>query len=471
MSRNKQIAKYLISDFLAAMAAWAVFYLFRKIFLENFQEHSLMHFFKNVNFFLGIIIVPLFWVFLYYASGYYRFIYRKTPSQDFFQTLVISFFGVIIIFFTLLLDDFVRNYHNYYFSAIVLFGLHFIITVFPRMILSSITVWKIRKNKIGFNTIIIGCNTEAIELYHELIQKKKEFGNNFIGFIRNTSAKNNKPTNYIPELGNIEKLPIIMHSYKVDEIIIALSTNELNDIPEITSWLGYPETIVKAIPGLHNALKGSLKISNIFGTVLIEIKHELMPFWQQVLKKIIDFTFSIVALLILSPIIAFCAFGIWFTSKGPIFYRQERIGKNGRPFYLYKFRSMYSDAEKDGPNLTQENDNRMTPFGKLLRKTKFDEIPNFINVLLGDMSIVRPRPERQFFINKIIQTAPQYLQLQKIKPGVTSFGQVKYGYARNTDEMLRRLRFDLLYIENMSISTDFLIMYYTIVLIFKGRHV
>ena len=212
-------------------------------------------------------------------------------------------------------------------------------------------------------------------------------------------------------------------------------------------------------------------MSNIFGTLLVEIKHEIMPFWQQVLKKIIDFFFACLALTILSPIFIFCAFGIWFTSKGPIFYRQERIGKNGKPFNLLKFRSMYSDAEKDGPNLTKENDHRTTPFGKFLRKTKFDEIPNFLNVIIGDMSLVGPRPERQFFIDKIILVAPQYLQLQKIKPGVTSLGQVKFGYARNVDEMVKRLRFDLLYMENMSISTDLLIMYYTFVLLFKGRHV
>lgn len=471
MSRRKQIALHIVFDFIAALTAWAIFYLFRKIFLENFQELSISHFFANVNFFLGIFFVPLFWVCLYYISGYYRFIFRKTPSREIVLTFSATFIGVIVLFFALLLDDVVRNYHNYYLSAIVLFCLHFIITLIPRLVLSSITISKVHKNKICFNTIIIGCSAEAVSLYHELQNKKPGNGNRFIGFVRNPSASENIPDNFLPELGNLEKLPLIMTKYKIEEIIIAISPSEHKDIPEIISWLGFPEIMVKAVPGLNRMLKGSVQFTNVLGTLLIELKHELMPFWQQVFKAVFDFVFALLALIILSPIMLFCSVGIKLTSKGPVFYSQERIGKNGLPFMIYKFRSMIADAEKTGPNLTIENDHRMTSFGKFLRRTKLDEIPNFINILKGDMSLVGPRPERQFFINQIVKVAPHYLQLQKIKPGITSLGQVKYGYARNVDEMVKRLRFDILYMENMSVYTDFLIMYYTMVLLFKGRHV
>jgi lipopolysaccharide/colanic/teichoic acid biosynthesis glycosyltransferase len=184
-----------------------------------------------------------------------------------------------------------------------------------------------------------------------------------------------------------------------------------------------------------------------------------------------DILFAILAITILSPFFVVCAFGIKLTSKGPIFFRQERIGKNGKAFMLYKFRSMYTDAEKDGPNLSSENDNRCTPFGRFLRKIKLDEIPNFLNVLKGDLSIVGPRPERQYFIDQIIKISPNYKQLQKIKPGITSLGQVRYGYARDVDQMVKRLRFDLLYLENMTINTDFLVIYYTVLILFKGRHI
>jgi lipopolysaccharide/colanic/teichoic acid biosynthesis glycosyltransferase len=157
------------------------------------------------------------------------------------------------------------------------------------------------------------------------------------------------------------------------------------------------------------------------------------------------------------------------SSRGPLFYKQERIGKNGKPFTIYKFRSMYVDAEQNGPELSSEKDPRITPFGRFMRKSRLDEIPNFINVLKGDMSLVGPRPERQHFIDQIIEKAPQYIQLLKVRPGITSWGQVKYGYAKNIDEMVRRMKYDLIYLDNMSLYVDFKIMIYTFLTILKRK--
>jgi lipopolysaccharide/colanic/teichoic acid biosynthesis glycosyltransferase len=235
--------------------------------------------------------------------------------------------------------------------------------------------------------------------------------------------------------------------------------------------LGFPEITVKAIPGLHNVLRGKVKITNIMGTPLLEIAHEILPHWQLAMKMFIDFAFAFFAVILFSPLYLICSICVKFTSKGPVLFRQERVGKNGKPFYILKFRSMYIDAEKNGPNLSCQDDKRITTFGRFLRKTKIDETPNFINVLKGEMSLVGPRPERQFYIDQIIKLKPQYLQLQKIKPGITSLGQVKFGYAENVEQMTKRLRYDMLYMENMSIYTDLAIIYYTIILLFKGRHV
>ncbi len=132
---------------------------------------------------------------------------------------------------------------------------------------------------------------------------------------------------------------------------------------------------------------------------------------------------------------------------------------------------MYVGAEKNGPELTRKDDNRLTPFGKFMRKWKFDEIPNFWNVLKGEMSLVGPRPERHFYIDQIVEKAPHYVRLHRIKPGITSWGQVKYGYAENVDEMIIRLKYDLLYMENMSLFVDFQIMISTILRLFRGRHI
>ena len=225
--------------------------------------------------------------------------------------------------------------------------------------------------------------------------------------------------------------------------------------------------ITKVIPGLFDVLTGKVRMSGFLGAPLIIISHTLMPAWQESLKRILDISLSIFAIILLSPVFIFSSILIKLTSKGPIFFKQERIGMHEKPFTIIKFRSMYVDAEKNGPQLSSENDDRITKFGKFMRKTRLDEIPQFINVLKGDMSLVGPRPERQHYINLIIEKAPHYLNLLKVKPGITSWGQVKFGYAENIDQMIKRLNYDIFYIENMSLYLDFKIMIHTILVIVK----
>ena len=194
-----------------------------------------------------------------------------------------------------------------------------------------------------------------------------------------------------------------------------------------------------------------------------------MPEWQYSLKRIADIVVSILAMIILSPVYLATAIIVKCTSPGPVFYAQERIGYHGKPFKMHKFRSMYVDAEQAGPALSKDDDPRITPFGRFMRKVRLDEIPQFYNVLKGTMSLVGPRPERQFYIDQIVKRAPEYLLLQRVKPGITSWGQVKYGYASTVDEMVERLRYDLLYLDNMSITTDIKILLYTVIIILQGR--
>ena len=194
-----------------------------------------------------------------------------------------------------------------------------------------------------------------------------------------------------------------------------------------------------------------------------------MAEWQYSVKRLADIIISILALTILSPVFLVTAIIVKATSPGPVFYAQERIGFLGKPFKMHKFRSMYIDAESAGPALSKDDDPRITSFGRFMRKVRLDEIPQFYNVLKGTMSMVGPRPERQFYIDQIVQRAPEYVLLHRIKPGITSWGQVKYGYASSVDEMLERLKYDLLYLENMSIATDIKILLYTVIIIFQGR--
>jgi exopolysaccharide biosynthesis polyprenyl glycosylphosphotransferase len=226
---------------------------------------------------------------------------------------------------------------------------------------------------------------------------------------------------------------------------------------------------IKAIPSLYDILTGRVRMSSILGTPLISVSHNPMPAWQQNVKTFLDRLIAAFALLISLPLCVFLAIGIKLTSKGPVFYSHERVGKYGKPFKIYKFRSMYVNAEKDGPELSSKSDDRITSFGRFMRRSRFDEIPNFLNVLKGDMALVGPRPERKHYIEQIIRTAPHYLHLLKVKPGITSWGQVKFGYAENVDQMIQRLKYDLIYLDNMSLFVDFKIIIYTVLIIIKRK--
>ncbi len=470
---NKQLhtLKYLIFDFFAAIISWSSFYVYRKIYIDPVKFGDKVPIDFNYKFILGVIIIPIFWMLLYYLSGYYKDIYRKSRLKELAQTFFTILIGTTIIFFTSILDDQIVYYKQYYNLFGVLFLIQFSLTYIPRVILTSVTNYKIHRGKIGFNTIIIGGNRKAIDIYKKIEDQPRSVGNKFIGFISIFEKENYLLRKHLSKLGALSELRYIIDNYKIEEVIIALESTEHKEIEKIINLLDDKDVVIKVIASMYDILTGKVKMAHIYATPLIQISHNLMPIWQRQTKQLIDITFSLFALIIFSPIIIFLAVGIKLNSKGPVFYCHERIGQFGKPFTLYKFRSMKIDAEKNGPMLSSKDDKRITSFGRFMRKCKLDELPNFYNVLKGDMSLVGPRPERKFFIDQIIEKAPHYLHLQKVKPGITSWGQVKYGYAENVEQMIDRLQYDILYIENMSVYVDFKIMIYTILKIIKGKHI
>ena len=471
MNKKYYVLRYLLADLIAAAFSWGLFYIYRKTFLEPHIFGYKIPLELGPKFYFGIMIIPLFWAALYYLSAFYRDPFHKSKLNDLGQTFIFSLVGVTILFFALILDDVIVSYKNYYTSFLVLFLLHFILTYIPRYIITANTEKKIRKKIITFNTLLVGSSDKAFEIYSELERPESTTGNKIIGFVPVGEGNKNQLDLYIPQLGVFPDLKKIVRKNKIEEVIIALESSEHSDINKIINTLHECNVTIKAIPDLHDILTGKVKIQTIYGAPLITISRDLMPHWQASLKRIIDILFSVLVVIILSPLIFFIMTGIKVTSRGPVFLRQERIGRYGKPFILFKFRSMCENAELNGPELTKKNDPRLTTFGSFLRKRKLDEIPNFWNVIKGEMSLVGPRPERQYFIDKIVKKAPHYVHLHKVKPGITSWGQVRFGYAENVDEMIKRLEYDLIYMENMSLFVDFQILIYTLVKIFSGKHI
>jgi exopolysaccharide biosynthesis polyprenyl glycosylphosphotransferase len=462
MNRRLLTFLFVLMDFCTAAAAWGAFFWYRKTEIEHTE------FITNETFWIGIFLIPVFWIILYKIAGTYEEIIRLHRFKIVGLTLGSTLLGTLLLFFLLLLDDQIDTYEEYYQSLFSLFAIHLTFTLVPRYILTSYIVGLVQQRKIGFNTLLIGGSEHGVKIYEELEALPKSMGHRFVGFV-NLNGIDTLLQSRIPYLGHAKKLETVMAEHNIEEVIIALDSTEQDKLKELIARLSRFEVKIKLIPNMYDIVSGSVKMNNIFGALLVEVNSDVMPHWQRMLKRLLDIFLSAVAIILLLPVYIILALAVKVSSKGPVFFLQERIGKKGKPFHIIKFRTMYTDAEKAGPQLSSTNDPRITPIGRFLRKMRLDEFPQFINVIKGDMSLVGPRPERQFYIDQIAAREPQFLELTKVRPGITSWGQVKYGYAENVDQMIQRMKFDLLYMKNMSLALDFKIMLYTILIILKAK--
>jgi exopolysaccharide biosynthesis polyprenyl glycosylphosphotransferase len=472
ISTNAQRAKYVAVDFITSSVAWFLYniarYNFGGILIEGQGFTSAFSFLLSANVLIGQVIFPLLMLGIFYLSGYYSEVFRKSRLQEFVTTFASTLVNTLIIFFVVLINDVisVRSYN--YELILMLWGVTFAFVYLGRCIITGLALRRIHNRRWKFPTLIIGAGKNAVDFVTRLQSLKRSLGYDVIGYVTIPGDDDSHPAD-LPtySLGAIRQVcadrdvkEIIMLPTRIDPTVVMTTVNQLLS-------LNRP---IKVSPDLYGILMSKVRMNNIYGEPLIDISVSNMSASSLCIKRVLDVAISIVTLIILSPVFAVIAIAIKRGSKGKVIFRQERIGYHNKPFMIYKFRTMCEGAESDGtPQLSKDGDERVTKLGRFMRKYRIDELPQFWNVINGTMSIVGPRPERQFYINQIVKVAPDYTLLHQVRPGITSLGMVKYGYARNVEEMVGRLKYDLMYMENMSILNDMKIVIYTVKTVITGQ--
>lgn len=423
--RKKQQLLYVFVDILSSLLIWSSFLIFRWLVYDGRVFSVDTVFIPMFNFYTPLIVYPIGCLVIYYLSGYYLRPLRKPYLRELLRTFVSALIISFGAFFIFIIDDPVTQYERYFTSLLVLFALQFLGSYIPRWLVTYIS--------------------------HKL--------------------DNDIPRTYtIHTMKEVEQFEQAHAVEPYDEVILDFkSKTKENDIYTLINRL-YPRNVeISVVPSLYDMLTGAAMIDEVSDQPLIHITEHKMSDTELCIKRAFDIVVSVAMLILLSPLYLILTLLVWYSSKGPVFYRQERIGLHGLPFEIIKFRTMCVHAESEIPQLSADNDPRITKVGKWMRKYRLDELPQFWNILRGDMSIVGPRPERRYFINQIEEKAPYYCMIYKIRPGLTSWGPIKVGYTDTLDKMIRRLNYDIVYIENMSLTLDIKIMFHTIGVIFNGK--
>lgn len=451
-------------DFLLAYAGWVVFYWIRRSYL--YEQGVLSG--TAWEYLWAPLLVASYWTMLYGLGGSYADPVRQSVLSELFQRLWLTVLGSLALFFLVFLDDPIPNYKAYRITLLSYIGLQAGLSWLSLGTVRLGLLRVLRRRMLRFPTIVVGSGSKAQALWKELTTQGMRPDYDPIGYVR-VDGEPNLLLGQAKCLGTVSELEQVLLRRGAHHVVIATDSADEKLLQAVLMQANGLPVEIHLLPALRDVLSGGVRVGSPIDFAWVTIGHSAPSPWYDAVKRLFDIGVSLLALILLTPAMGIIALLVRLSSPGPIIFRQERIGKGGRPFTIYKFRTMYPDAERHGPALSREGDPRITPIGRWLRKTRLDELPQFWNVLKGDMSLVGPRPERRFYINQIVQRAPEYKQLLKVRPGITSLGMVKYGYASSVEEMIERMQYDLIYLTNRSFLLDLKILLYTVLRVLQAR--
>lgn len=469
---NVQIMTYVLSDYVLLNIGWFVFALLRFHILSLTQRAGMSwagHL-SSAPVVSGQIIFPLVMLAIYALSGYYNRgnIFFKSRIDELANTAIVTTIGVFFVFFVALINDTLPTRATNYAVMAWLWLLWFVPVYVARFIITGRATRRIRSGDICFNTLVIGTGLGASNLVRKLESSNHASGFNVVGFV-STQPNHVMADNLGRPVFDIDDIAEAVASLAVTRIIVVPHHNGIGHTTSVINGLYGLNCTIYLTPDLYSLIIARPRIGDVVGEPLIDITNPHTPFATRNCKRVADIVLSSLSLVLLSPLYLALAIAVRSTSPGPAFYRQERIGYQRRPFNIIKFRTMNVDAEADGPTLSCIDDPRITRIGHFMRKYRLDELPQFWNVLRGDMSLVGPRPEREYYIRQIVQRAPYFNLVHQVRPGITSWGMVKYGYAVSVDQMIERLRYELIYLENVSVLVDLKILFHTVNTVLTGK--
>ena len=463
MSKSSEKIVLLLVDLLTINLGWLVYFTLRV--RSGWMAYSL-----EPDLWLPMLVVYAYWFILFFISGLYRSWYFRSRFDEFAAVFKTVTFGALALFFIIFIDDVSTGSPAHSRLLIAMYWAILLVSVGGGRILVRSFQRRLLVAGIGLrNSLIVGWSAKARELY-DMVTRYPALGYNVVGFIKVDRRKGDGQYKGARTLGSVDKLHEVIANYDVKEILIALDSTEHDRLLGIIQQCNSSPVGLKIIPDLYDIISGQARTNQIYGFPLIEISPEIMPPWEQSVKRLIDITVSLSVLILTLPLSLLIGLAVKLGSSGPVFYVQERVGKDGELFSMLKFRSMFKDAEEhSGPVWANKKDPRITRVGRTLRKLRLDEVPQFINVLAGDMSLVGPRPERLHFVEKFSNEIPLYARRLRIRPGITGWAQVKHKYDETLEDVRKKVRYDLFYIENMSLRMDFKIILNTIYVMLMGR--